>query len=184
MPCAPSEYQRILGRLFVFEGGTGLSDDGLKGGFVINRDIGKDLAIKANVCGLEAFYKTAVGETLCTDSGAETCDPQSAEITLAVFTVTIGPVFALHLGILGIAEEFGTTAAVSFRSLDDAFTAGATGWSVGCSWHFLKTPRLARSLLGAVVRFVEIPRLTGSVIPEIFPEAVEGIYGFAERISG
>ncbi len=125
------------GRFFRFEGGADLGDDLGKGRLVLDGDVGEDLAVEADVRGLEALDETAVGEPGGTHGGVETGDPQSAEIALAGLPVAVGPVFPLHLGIFRVAEEFGTAATVSLGRIDDALTTGAAGWSIGCSWHVI-----------------------------------------------
>ena len=125
------------GRFFRFEGGADLGDDFGEGRLVLDGDVGEDLAVEADVGGLEALDEAAVGEPGGAHGGAETGDPQGAEIALAGLPVAVGPIFALHLGVLRVAEEFGTASAVSLGRGDDPFAAGAAGGSIGCSWHFI-----------------------------------------------
>src|SRR5688572_33438355 len=88
---------RCLLRFFlVLERGSHLLDNALKRGFVGDREIGENLAIEADVCGLQALSETAVGEALSADGRVEALNPQITEGAFARFAVAIGPVFGLH----------------------------------------------------------------------------------------
>jgi len=103
----------------------------------VDGDIRENLAVHRDIGGIQALDESTVGQTLGTDSSAETCDPKGAEIALAGLAIAVGPVFSLHLRVFRVAEEFGTAAAVALRGVDDAFAAGAAGWRVCGSWHVL-----------------------------------------------
>ena len=134
----PAEGFGRLGCFFVIEGVAGFIHDRLEGWLVIDRDVGQDLAVELDVGEFEAFDETAVGDPFSADCGTETGDPESAEIALAGLAVTVGPIFALHLRIFCVAEEFGTAAAISFRGCYDALAARPAGWSICGSWHVIK----------------------------------------------
>lgn len=126
------------GCFFVIEGGADFVHDRLEGRLVVDRDVGQDFAVELDIGEFETFDETAVSDTFGADCGAETGDPQGAEVALAGLTVTVGPIFSLHLRIFCVAEEFGSAAAISFRGCYDALAARPAGWSVCGSWHVIK----------------------------------------------
>ena len=109
------------------EGGLGLGNDLGEGALVLDRDVRKDLAVEQDVGGLEALDEAVVGHPLGTHGGVQTGDPERADVALAGLAVAVRPVLALHPGILRVAEEFGTAAAVSAGLFDDPLATCATG---------------------------------------------------------
>ena len=100
-------------------------DDSGEGGGFVHSEVGEDFAVDFDLGLGEGLDEAAVGEVETADGGVDAGDPEVAEIALAGLAVTIGPVLALHGGILGVAEKFTAASAVSFGFLDDAFAAFA-----------------------------------------------------------
>src|SRR5437867_225135 len=98
---------------FVLDRGLHLLDNPLKRHFVGDREIGKNLAVEADVCGSQALGETAVGEALGADCSIQTLDPKVAERSFAGFAIAIGPILALHGRVFGVAKKFRTAAAVT-----------------------------------------------------------------------
>jgi len=93
-------------RCLLIEGCLGLLDNAVEGIDVVHGEVGKDLTIHLDVCGLEAFDEARVSQILTTDSSADTLDPKAAELPLALLTVTILILVSLADGVLGVFVEF------------------------------------------------------------------------------
>jgi hypothetical protein len=64
-------------------------------------------------------------------------NPKIAKIALPRFSVPVSPILGLHGRVFGVPEKFGAPSPVTFRFIQDPFTAFSTSWSVGCSRHSL-----------------------------------------------
>ena len=110
------------------EGFFGFGDQGFDGGFISDGEVGEDFAVDFDAGGLEAFHKSAVGETMSTSGGVDALDPQVAEGAFPDFTVAVVVDHGFPHGVFGVAEVGGTEAAESFGFIDGALAALATGW--------------------------------------------------------
>ena len=72
----------------------------------MNSKIGKDLTINFDIGLLEAFDEAGISNVLRTDTSADTLDPEAAELSLTLLTVTILIRLSLTDGVLGIFVEF------------------------------------------------------------------------------
>ena len=79
----------------------------------MDREISEDLAVHVDAGGFETFDEAAVGEAQWTGGGAETRNPQTAEVATACFAVTEGIGHRLADSVLGVTEVSGTEAAVA-----------------------------------------------------------------------
>ena len=110
-----------------FQGFFGLGDDGAERGGVGDREVGEDLAIRFDSGGLEAFDEARVGQSFVADGSADTLDPQGAELSLALFAVTVFVGLGLADGVLGVAEELRAETAEALGTQQDALATGAAG---------------------------------------------------------
>lgn len=86
------------------EGFFGFGDQGFDGGFISDGEVCEDFAIDFDAGSLEAFHKSAVGETVGTSGSVDALDPQVAEGPLADFAVTVVVGEGLPDGIFGVTE--------------------------------------------------------------------------------
>ena len=87
----------------MFKRGLGLLKDGVKRSFVVDRDIGEDLAIDFDVGRNQSFDEAAVSESAATGGSADTLDPETTELTFALFTVAVFVLTRLVDGVFGVA---------------------------------------------------------------------------------
>lgn len=128
------EAERNLGSL-LFEGSFGLLHDCGESGSVNDGKVGKDFAIELDIGGLEAFDEAGIGHSIVPDGSGNTLDPEAAELSLTLFTVTILVLTGFVDGVLRVAVKLGTEAAEAFGTEKDTLAAFPTGRTVGCSWH-------------------------------------------------
>jgi len=74
---------------------------------------------------MDAFFQasdeTAVGQTVNTSTSVDTSDPQSAELTFFLTTVTVGVLACLDYRLLGNTEYAGACAVVAFSKFQNFF---------------------------------------------------------------
>src|SRR4051812_6021488 len=127
---------RLRLRLFV-ERALRLFDNCFERACVVHRDVGKNFAIKADAGGFQSLGEAAVGHPVRARGSVESLNPKITECALARFAISIRPVLRLHGRVFGVTKKFGSASAKAFRGLDDAFTPGAAGRRISCSWHLL-----------------------------------------------
>ena len=69
--------------------GLGLLDDGLEGLRIGHGQFGQSATIKLNAGEVQALDEAVVGDAFSADGGVDTLDPQCAEVTFFVLTVTV-----------------------------------------------------------------------------------------------
>src|SRR5690606_27243488 len=104
-----------------------LVDDGGKSRFVMHRQIGQHTAIKTNIGLAQTGNQTAVAQTAGTGRGVDTHDPERAELTLALTTVTIGVLTGLDDGLFRDAEHARTSTVITFGLLENFLVTAAGG---------------------------------------------------------
>ena len=122
-------------RLLFLEAILGLGDHCFKGRGVLDRQIGKDLAVEFDSGGLETFHETAVGQTVRTSCGVNTLHPQIAEGALAHLAVTVVIRHCLPDGVFRVPEVLGTEATETFGFRKNSLATLPAGWGIGCSGH-------------------------------------------------
>src|SRR5690242_7211495 len=110
-----------------FQSLLGLGDDGGERGGVLNGEIREDLAVGFDTGGLEAFDEAGVGQTFVTNGGADTSDPEAAELALPLLTVAIFVGHRLPHGVFGVTEELRAETAEAFRTLQGTLATLAAG---------------------------------------------------------
>ncbi len=127
----------LLGRessgCFGFQSFLDLCHDGAESGCISDRQIREDLAVGFDTSGLETLDETRVGETLVAGGSADTRDPQTTELTLALFTVAIFVSLCLTNGVFGVAEKLRAETAETFRTEQRTLAAFAAGRGIGGS---------------------------------------------------
>ena len=90
--------------------------------------------------GLEPFHEAAVSQAECASCRIDAKLPEHAEIAFARLAVTGGPSLGLVHRVLRIAEQLGTTSAVTAGFIDDFLAALPAGGGIGGSCHFFVKP--------------------------------------------
>ena len=80
---------RCLSSLLFSEGVFSLSNDCVEGCLVVYNEVSKNLTVDVNVSRFCTFDKTRVGQSFCTDTSADTLNPETTECSLTFFTVTV-----------------------------------------------------------------------------------------------
>src|SRR4029079_9554347 len=149
------------------ERGLHLIDNRFESGLIGNREVRKNLAIKADVGRFQTFRETTVGETLRADSGIEPLHPEHTEVALAGLAVAVGPVFCLHRRVFRVTEEFRSATPVTFGGFQDALAALAAGGRVGGSWHVVVPRILSGSSLSEWLFLFRSPRPHSLIRPAL-----------------
>lgn len=118
-----------------FEACFGLFHDCGEGGSVNDGEVSEDFAVEIDVGEFKAFDEAGVGQTFAPDGSGNTLNPEAAELSLTLLTVTILVLTGFVDGILRVAIKLGTEAAEAFGTKEDALTAFPTGRTISCSWH-------------------------------------------------
>ncbi len=121
--------------VLVFQGLLCLRNDGGKRGSIGDCEIREDLAVRFDTGGFEAFDEAGVSHVLGTDSGVDTLCPETAELTLALFTVAVFVLLRFADCVLGVTEELRAETAEALCPQDRPLAAAATCWGIGGSWH-------------------------------------------------
>ncbi|MPN02394.1 hypothetical protein SDC9_149610 [bioreactor metagenome] len=124
---------------FGFQSVLGNFDQGAKSGVVGRSDIGKDLAIKGHLGGLQAFHEAAVGGAGRAGGGIDADLPQIAEGAFLNAAIAIGILAAVINSVRGVTVKLRTAHPVAFSGVDHPCSAFAGGRCV-CNSHglFLK----------------------------------------------
>ncbi len=104
-----------------------LGDDGGECGGVLDREVRKDLAVRFDPGGLQAFDEARVGHVLRTDRSVDTLCPEAAELTLAALAVAVFVGLRLADSVLGVTEEFRAESAETLGTEQHAFASRAAG---------------------------------------------------------
>ncbi|KUM44362.1 hypothetical protein AR540_21645 [Pseudomonas sp. EpS/L25] len=94
-------------------------DNRSKRRFFVHGQIGQYLTVDLDGRFFQAGDQTAVGQTVDTSTSVDTSDPQSAELTLTLTTVTVGVLACLDYRLLSDAEDARTGTVVAFGELQD-----------------------------------------------------------------
>jgi hypothetical protein len=116
-----------LGGSFFFESFFRLGNDGAECGGIGDGEIREDLAVGFDASGFQAFHEARVGETLVADGGADTRDPQTAELTFALLTVAIFVGLRLTNSVFCVAEKLRAETAETFGAEQRTLAAFAAG---------------------------------------------------------
>ena len=113
---------RLLGR---GQRRLSLVDQGLEGAGLMDREIGKNLAINLDTGALQPVHELRIGHAVLAHPGIDALDPQGAEIALAGTAVAIGVLSRLLDRLDGGAEDIFTPAVITFGAFGNLFVAGA-----------------------------------------------------------
>jgi hypothetical protein len=100
------------------EGLSGLSNDGVKAGWVMDRHFGQSLAIQLDASLGQAVDEFAVFHPAIADGRIDTNDPQATELTLAIAAVAKGVYAGSNDRFLGLAEQRAFRSAIAFCSAE------------------------------------------------------------------
>jgi hypothetical protein len=97
--------------------GLGLFDDAAKPSRVGDSQLGKDLAVDADLGLLHAVYQAAIGQSVVTGGSVYPGDPESPEITLANAAITKGIAKGAVYGFSCAPEQFAAGATIALGKL-------------------------------------------------------------------
>src|SRR5690606_25657617 len=109
------------------ETGLDLLDDGAEGRLVVDRQLGKHLAVDADLGLVQPVHEHAVGQPVLPRGGVDPGDPERAEHALAVAAIAVGILPRLHHRFLGDAVDVAAAAAVALRLVQHLLVAGPGG---------------------------------------------------------
>ena len=139
-PTKAQRFQKLglrgSGSLLI-QGRFGLRNETFQRLWIVDGEVGEDLAIKLDLSGFETFDEAGVGKILGADGSGDPLDPETTELALTLFAVAILILPGLVDCVFGVAVELGTEAAEAFGALEDALPAFAAGGTICCSWHCL-----------------------------------------------
>ena len=101
------------------QGRFGLLNNSGKRLLFVHGQISQNLTIDFNIRLLQTSDQTAVRQTVCTGASVDTGNPQSAECTLTVATVTVGILTGLDNRLLGNAVNTATGTVVTFGLIEN-----------------------------------------------------------------
>ena len=106
--------------------GNGL-DDGFECLGIVHRQVGKHLAVEADVLLGELAHKLRIGDTLLAAGGIDTLDPKGAEIALLGFAVTVCVGKTFLIGVLRNRPNILSRQEVATGSFEDLLAARPGG---------------------------------------------------------
>ena len=162
-----------LGCLLFLQGLNCPIKNRLKRGWILYDEIGQTLSIDRDIRSRQSFNEPAIGGPVFPASGVDSLNPKIPKIALSGFPVPISPILGLEGSVFRVPEQFGAPSSVTFRLVQDSFTAFSTSSSVGCSRHS-HSPGL-RAPLRQTVFFPTVPRPRLSV-SEINPEGGQQVF--------
>ena len=121
-----------------------LFHDGVKSSGVVDRHLGKHLAVQFNAGLVKPGYELAVPQSALASGGIDTGNPQSTEIPLSQPPITVGEDVGADDRFLGRSEQVVSPADITLGPLEEAtFCPGACCTFLGShsSLPFLATSR-------------------------------------------
>jgi hypothetical protein len=115
--------------------GLGLHGQSGKSRLVEDRQIGQHLAVDLDLRLSQAIHESAVFHAGFPGCRVDTGNPEAAELTLALPTVTIGVLSSLHDRLFGDAIDVFAAAAVTLGQGDDLLVARVRGYTTFDSGH-------------------------------------------------
>jgi len=103
-------------RGYLSQDGFSFLDNRSKRRFFVHCQISQNLAVDLDGRLFQTGDQTAVGQTVVASTSVDTSDPQSAELTFFLTTVTVGVLTSLDDRLLGNTEYAGTRTVVAFSS--------------------------------------------------------------------
>ncbi len=100
-----------------------------------NSQVREHFSIQGYLRFLQAFDETIVRETVLSDTGADSDDPESAKIAFPLSPITVCVTPGAFNGFFGLFQGSASAAKVSFRCLHNLFTSSPTGGRTACSRH-------------------------------------------------
>lgn len=92
----------------------GFLDNRSKGTLLVYSQVSQNLTVDFDVGLFQTSNKAAVGQTVDTGSSVDTCNPQSAELTLTLTTVTVRILTSFDDSLFGYTEHTAASTVVTF----------------------------------------------------------------------
>ena len=102
-------------------------DDCLERLGVVHREVGEHFAVQADVLLRELSHELGIGDASLTAGSVDSLDPQSAEIALLGFAVTVSVGKTFLVGVLRNRPNISSRQEVSFGLLEDLLAARPGG---------------------------------------------------------
>jgi len=106
-------------RGYLSQGGFSFLDNRSKRRFFVHCQISQNLTVDLDGRLFQASDQTAVRQTVGTSTSVDTSDPQSAELTFFLTTVTVGVLACLDYRLLGNTEYARASAVVAFSKFQN-----------------------------------------------------------------
>jgi len=92
---------------------------------IVHREVGEDLAVQADVLGVQLTHELGVGQTVLTRGSVDTLDPEGAEVALLGLAVTVSIGQTFLVGVLGYGPNILPGEEVTAGSLKNLLAACA-----------------------------------------------------------
>eukprot|EP01155_Anaeramoeba_flamelloides_P050734 Anaeramoba_flamelloidesc42128_g1_i4.p1 GENE.c42128_g1_i4~~c42128_g1_i4.p1 ORF type:complete len:147 (+),score=0.09 c42128_g1_i4:94-534(+) len=112
-----------------------LLDNRRKSSLLIYSQVSQDFTVDFDLSFFQASDEAAVGQTVDTCSSVDTCDPQCAELTLALTTVTVRILTSFDDSLFGNSEYTATSTVVTFGLFQDFLVTGASLYTTFYARH-------------------------------------------------
>ena len=117
---AQVHYRRIK----LFDG----IDDCLESLRIVHGEVGKDLAVQADVLLCKLAHKLGIGDTVLTGGGVDPLDPEGAEVALLGLAVTVSIGQTLLISVLCYGPDILSGEEISAGSLENLLAASPGGY--------------------------------------------------------
>jgi hypothetical protein len=112
-----------------------LLDNRSKGSLLVYSQVSQDFTVDFDFGFLQASDEAAVGQTVDACSSVDTCDPQSAELTLTLTTVTVCILTSFDDSLFGNSEYTAASTVVTFGLFQDFLVTGASLYTTFYARH-------------------------------------------------
>jgi hypothetical protein len=128
---------------------------------LVHGQIGKNFTINLNIRLLQASNQTAVRQAISTGTRIDTRNPQSAERTLTVTTVTVRVLTSFNNRLLGYTEYTATSTVITFGLTENLFVTTASHHTTFYTSHILSPdPNLKVGQHANNQRFISFVKLS------------------------
>ena len=94
---------------------------------IVHGEVGEDFAVETDVLLRKLTHELGIGDAVLTAGSVDTLDPQSAEVALLGFTVTVGVGETFLVGVLRNRPHISSRQEVAFGLLEDLLAARPGG---------------------------------------------------------
>lgn len=100
-------------------------DNSLESCGIVKSEVSEDLAVDLDACLVDETHEFGVGKILEACGGVDTLDPESAEVTLFIFTVTVCVCKTFFPCVFGNGPYIAAAAEITAGKFQNFFTTGA-----------------------------------------------------------